>query len=278
MNKWNLVIDVGKCHDCNNCYLACKDEHCENGFPPYAAAQPRYGHRWIDLLRKERGMCPRVDVSYLPLPCMQCDDADCIKAGKHGAVYKREDGIVIIDPVKARGQKGIVDSCPYHAIWWNEELQLPQKCTFCVHLLEEGWQAPRCVQACATGALEFLHVEDSDMQRIVASRGLEVLHPEFGLEPRVFYKNLYRYTQCFIAGNVVLKNIDACAEGAKVTLKKGSGDLVATTVANNYGDFRIDHLEASGGTYNLELEYSGYPRQVLSVDLQDTLDIGTVFL
>ena len=74
MKKWNLIIDVAKCHDCNDCFLSCKDEYWENDFPPYSAAQPRHGHRWINIMRKERGQYPKVDVVYLPTPCMHCDD------------------------------------------------------------------------------------------------------------------------------------------------------------------------------------------------------------
>ena len=43
-----------------------------------------------------------IDVAYLPIPCMHCDNAPCIKAGSDGAITKREDGIVIIDPEKAK--------------------------------------------------------------------------------------------------------------------------------------------------------------------------------
>ncbi len=111
MNKWNMIIDVALCHDCNNCFLSCKDEFCENDFLPYSVAQPRHGHRWMDILRKERGQYPMVDVAYLPVPCMHCDDAPCLT--EDGAVYKREDGIVIIDPEKARGRKDLLDLCPY---------------------------------------------------------------------------------------------------------------------------------------------------------------------
>ena len=54
-----------------------------------------------------------------------------IKTAKDGAVYKGDDGIVIIiDPEKAKGQKEIVDTCPYRAIYWNEEKDVPQKCIF----------------------------------------------------------------------------------------------------------------------------------------------------
>ncbi|HSF82784.1 MAG TPA: 4Fe-4S dicluster domain-containing protein [Anaerolineales bacterium] len=278
MKKWNLVIDIASCHDCNNCFLACKDEHVENSFPPHSAAQPRHGHRWIDILRKERGQYPKVDVSYMPLPCMHCDEADCIKAAENEAVYKRADGIVIIDPVKAKGQKAIVDSCPYGVIWWNEELELPQKCTFCSHLLDDGWDKPRCVQACPTGALKFLHLEDHAMQQIVEAEQLETLHPEYGLQPRVHYKNMYRYMKSFISGSVALKEQDECAEGAQVTLRTADGKFVKSTITNNYGDFKLDDLETNHGRYSLEVTYAGFPKQERSLELEQSKDLGTIYL
>ena len=167
MKKWNMIIDVAKCHDCNNCFLACKDEFYENSFPPYSVEQPRHGHRWMDILRKERGQYPKVDVAYVPTPCMHCDDAPCINLSKNDAVYKRDDGIVMIDPEKAKGAKELIDACPYGAIYWNEEKDLPQKCTFCAHLLDDGWKEPRCVQACPTGALSVVHEEDAEMKKIL---------------------------------------------------------------------------------------------------------------
>lgn len=130
MEKWNLIIDVAKCEDCNNCFLACKDEYFENDYPSYSLAQPRHGHKWINIMRKERGQCPMVDVAYLPIPCMHCDNAPCVKKAKAGGVYKRDDGIVIIDPLKAKGQKDILDACPYRVIWWNEEEKVPQNARF----------------------------------------------------------------------------------------------------------------------------------------------------
>ncbi|MCJ7660064.1 MAG: carboxypeptidase regulatory-like domain-containing protein [Anaerolineales bacterium] len=278
MNKWNLIIDIAKCHDCNNCFLACKDEYVENDYPPYSSAQPRHGHRWVDILRKERGQYPQVDVSYLPILCMHCDDAPCMLGSETEAVYKREDGIVLIDPVAAKGRKDIIDMCPYGVIWWNEEEAIPQKCTLCIHLLEDGWKVPRCVQACPTGALQIEHIEDSEMQDLVESAKLEVYKPQYQTEPRVYYKNLYRYTKCFIAGNVVLKDIDECAEQAKITLKDSSGRVIDTAVTNNYGDFKIDDLEKNSGKYSLEIEYSGYPKQASTVDLENSINVGTIFL
>jgi hypothetical protein len=116
------------------------------------------------------------------------------------------------------------------------------------------------------------------MQQVAASEGLEYFHPQYGLEPRVYYKNLYRYTKCFIAGSVALSEPDECAEGAEVTLKDSLGQVIDTVVTNNYGDFKFDAIEANSGKYSLDVTYPGYERQELSVDLEQSINVGTVFL
>jgi len=280
MKKWNLIIDIEKCEDCNNCFLACKDEHVDNDFPGYALDQPKHGHRWINIMRKERGQYPLIDVAYLPIPCMHCDNAPCIAKAKDGAVYKREDGIVIVDPEKARGQKGIVDACPYGAIWWNEEKNIPQKCTLCAHLVDEGWKEPRCVQACPTGAMRIVRAEDSEMQKIIESEKLEVLNPEYKTRPRVYYKNLYRFTRCFIAGSVAvrLNGKEECAEGAKVTLLNAANENIGEYMTDNYGDFKFDNLEENSGKYTLQIAYPGYTLKAIEVDLKKSFNAGTIVL
>ena len=278
MKKWSFVIDVAKCHDCNNCFLACKDEYFDNDYPPYSVAQPRHGHRWMDVQRRERGQYPKVDVGYLPYPCMHCDDAPCIESTKGKAIYKREDGIVVIDPQKAKGRKEIVESCPYGVIYWNEEKNVAQKCTFCVHLLEEGWKEPRCVQACPTGCLKVVYGEEAEIEKLKKAEGLEVYRSELGSKPRVYYKNLYRYTKAFIAGSVALGEKDECAEGAKVTLTHVASKKTEVVTANNYGDFKFDNLEENSGKYTLEVELSGYKTQTQTVDLKTSINIGTIFV
>ena len=137
--KWTLFVDVAKCHNCRNCFIACKDEHVDNDYPGYAAPQPRHGHAWIDIRTRERGAAPMVDVAHVPVMCGHCTDAPCMKAAPD-AVSRRADGIVIIDPVKAKGRRDLVDACPYGAIHWNEERALPQAWIFDAHLLDRGWR------------------------------------------------------------------------------------------------------------------------------------------
>jgi Fe-S-cluster-containing dehydrogenase component len=279
MEKWNLVIDVAKCEECNNCFLSCKDEHVDNDFLPYSVAQPRHGHRWIDILTKERGQFPKIDVASLPVLCMHCDNAPCIKKASDGAIYKMSNGIVIIDPEKAKGQKEMANSCPYGAIWWNEEKNVAQKCALCVHLLAEGWKEPRCVQSCPTGAMRIIKAEDAQMKQMIKQENLEVFHPEYKTQPRVYYKNLYRYLKCFIGGDVAFKKdglID-CAEGARVTLFKSS-QKIGEILTANYGDFKFDNLDEKSGQYTLEIMYKGYEKKTIEVELAASKSMGTILL
>jgi Fe-S-cluster-containing dehydrogenase component len=279
MNKWALIIDVEKCENCNNCLMACKDEHCGNDWPGYSMPQPDHGHRWIRILQHERGQLPIIDVAYLPKACMHCDDPACLRAAENQAVTKRPDGIVLIDPQKARGQKQLVQACPFGAIWWNEEYQVPQKCTLCAHLLDSGWSKPRCVQACPTGALTVFHGTDAQLQARAASQNLEVLEgPHRSAGPRVYYKNQYRYTDAFIAGSVatVWNDQSECVAGARVELHR-DGSLIRHTESDLFGDFKFDRLPVDSGAYDLSIQWGGRTKQ-LSVPLGDSQTVGTIWI
>ena len=58
MQKWNMIIDVAECTNCNLCTLATMDEYVGNDWPGYAAPMPKHGHKWINILQKERGQVP----------------------------------------------------------------------------------------------------------------------------------------------------------------------------------------------------------------------------
>jgi Fe-S-cluster-containing dehydrogenase component len=277
MKNYGMLIDINKCTGCYNCFLACRDEHYGNAFPPISLAQPFYDHFWMQITEKERGKYPKVKVSYIPKPCMHCDDPPCARASVNGAVYKRDDGIVIIDPQKSAGQKEILSSCPHRVIFWNADKNIPQKCTFCAHLLDQGWEEPRCVEACPTGALLFGDLSDpqSEISKVWDSEKIEILHPEFELSPRVKYMGIPRR---FIAGTVIFKDKDQCAENAKVTLSgRGKKQTVRT---NNFGDFEFEGLEegGEGGAFTVKVEYPGYGPQSFEVQTKTDVYLGEFFL
>jgi Fe-S-cluster-containing dehydrogenase component len=278
MNKRALIVDVAKCTGCNNCVLATKDEHVGNDFPGYAAAQPAHGHEWISIERHTRGSGSMVDISYVPRMCNHCDDAPCIKAAGDGSIYKRPDGIVIIDPVKARGRKDLVAACPYGAIAWNEEAQLPQMWIFDAHLLDTGWTKPRCVQVCPTGALEAFFGSDDALHELAAKDGLEVRRPELGTKPRVFYRNLQRVTRCFLGGNVCRTTTDGRNEnvmGARVELRiEGERDS-RIALTDHFGDFKIDGLQ-SEVKYTLDVDHPQFGRSRITGVLRTSENLGPV--
>jgi Fe-S-cluster-containing dehydrogenase component len=263
-----MIIDVAECTNCQLCTLATMDEYVGNDWPGYSAPMPRHGHKWINILQKERGQAPMIDVAYVPTMCNHCDDAPCIKAAKDGAIAKRHDGIVVIDPVKAKGQKQLVDACPYGHIWWNEELGLPQAWPFDAHLIDQGWQQTRGQQSCPTGAMRAVKVDDAEMDRIARDEGLTVIKPELATRPRVYYRNLWRYATCFIGD---------CVEGAKVRLMK-AGRAMAETTSDNYGDFKFDKLDESSGAYTVEIEAPGRPRKTVEAKLGESVNLGEIRL
>lgn len=279
MSKWNLIVDVAKCVNCNNCVLATKDEHWDNDFPGYAAPQPRHGHYWIGIERCVRGAGQMVDTAYLLTTCNHCSNAPCIKAASDGAVYQRPDGIVIIDPVKAKGRKDILRSCPYGAIWWNEELQLPQKWIFDAHLLDQGWRVPRCEQACPTGAITSLKTSDEQIQQMATEQGLRVLSPELGTRPRVYYRNLDRFDKCFLGGNT-LANADERSDnvsGARVALFQ-QGQILAETLTDDFGDFKFDGLVPGDDPFRIEISHSKFGATTTEVSLRESCYLGSLVL
>ncbi|MEM2560162.1 MAG: 4Fe-4S dicluster domain-containing protein [Candidatus Bathyarchaeia archaeon] len=279
MVRWAMVIDISKCIACYACFNACKDEFWGNDYPPYSASIKKRGQTFIRLVKRERGRFPYVKVAYMPIPCMQCDKPKCMEAAKNGAVYKREDGIVIIDPVKAVGQREIVNACPYGSVSWNDEKDLPQKCTFCVHLIETG-KIPRCVEACPSGALLFDDLDDekSEVSRKVKESLAEQFHPEYGTKPNVFYTNLHKMTKYFIAGSIVFEDTDECAEGVEAEIVNLKTNESKVTFTDFFGTFEFDGLEPNI-EYLVKLKHPDYQTKEIRVKLEEKdVYLGYIFL
>lgn len=276
MDKWNLIIDVARCEGCNNCVLSAKDEHVGNEFPGYSAPAAKEGADLITISRKVRGAAPVLDAAYLPQMCNHCDNAPCLESGGD-AIRKRDDGIMIIDPEKAKGRRDIVDSCPYGSIVWNEELQLPQIWIFDAHLLDSGWEHPRCVQSCPTDVFEAVKCTDADMQQRAEKEELEVLSPELNTRPRVYYRNLHRFNKCFIGGTVVadVDGVEECVSGATASLVL-DGTVLEQTTTDDFGEFTIDGLEPDNGSYEVRIEHPELGGASVTTSVGDSVYLGVI--
>jgi len=274
-----FLFDVSICNGCHNCQIVCKDEFVGNDWPGYSLSQPDTGQFWMKVTDKIRGTVPKVKQANTPVMCNHCDDAPCIKASTNGAIYKRSDGLVIIDPVLSAGQQQLVAACPYGEIYWNESLNIPQKCTGCAHILDAassqtdpGLMVPRCVDACPTGALTLGDDTDPVTQAFMAQA--EVLHPEYATKPRVYYQNLPTF---FIAGALADPVADECIEGATVTATDVTTGQIYTTQSDNYGDFWFEGMEL-GKSYELSISATGYMTEKRIIFVNNDVNAGDINL
>jgi Fe-S-cluster-containing dehydrogenase component len=279
MPKYAIAIDIDRCTGCYSCFLACKDEYVGNDHLPLSLGQPEKGHKWINPKEIEHGQGTKIKVDYIPVVCQHCQDAPCMLAAPAGAVYRRDDGIVIIDPEKAKGVKEIVDACPYRAVFWNEEANVAQKCTMCAHMLDAGEKTVRCVEVCPAQAMVFGDLDDpaSKISKVLAEKAdrVEDFKPEFETKPVVKYLSL---PKPFIAGEVILGDKqDECLKGAKVTLLDADGKVVAETETDFMGDFQFKGL-AKGIDYTLKAAYEGYYAAEMTVRTNASKNLGLIAL
>lgn len=268
MARYGLVIDLNFCTGCYNCQIACKDEHVGNDFLPVSKSQPTFGHFWMGIKELERVYSPsHIKVVYIPVLCQHCQKAPCMEMAKNNAIYRRRDGIVIIDPVKSKGQKEIVDSCPYGVIFWNEEAGIPQKCTFCAHLLDDGWKEPRCVQSCPTNCMIFgdLDRPNSKISKFLKEKKVEIFYPELNTSPNVYYVGL---PKPHLSGTVIFGDIDECGRDVTVTLIGSQGRRIKTKT-DFFGDFEFDSIEKQ--KYTIQFDVKGYESKTIEVVMEDDI-------
>jgi Fe-S-cluster-containing dehydrogenase component len=176
-HRYAMLIDAEACVHCAACVVACR---AENAVPA--------GHSRNRLDEQERGVYPLLVVEMAPAQCMQCDEAPCVRVCPTGASYYSDNGVVRVNTDDCIGCRYCVEACPYDARYFDEASGTVDKCTFCEHRVAAGLE-PACVATCPTRTRVFGDLADpsSVVARLVSSRRLEVLHPEAGTQPKVFY-------------------------------------------------------------------------------------------
>jgi Fe-S-cluster-containing dehydrogenase component len=216
-HRWAFGVDATKCIGCLRCVEACKRE---NDVPLTAHHFRTWVERYVYLEGEER---PRIDshhdpvniaasgsekeyrfanrykdakvekAFFVPKLCNHCTHPACVQVCPVGATYKTPDGVVLIDHKYCIGCRYCVQACPYGARYFIEEKGVSDKCTWCYHRITKGLQ-PACVEVCPVGARIFgdLNEKQSPISQFIRNNRVQVLKPETGNAPNVFYVGIDR--------------------------------------------------------------------------------------
>nr|WP_282433025.1 4Fe-4S dicluster domain-containing protein [Desulfosporosinus youngiae] len=181
MARYAMFIDPNKCTGCNACRIACQMQW---GLSPILS--------FNRLEEREEGKYPKLMRMITPVQCQHCENPPCQTVCPTGATYKREDGIVLIDPKKCIGCKYCMVACPYNVRVINEH-GVPEKCRFCAEYVVNG-ESPACVSTCMNQVRIFGDLDDpaSPLLKAMNSREIEQLRSELGTKPRIYYAKAKR--------------------------------------------------------------------------------------
>jgi ethylbenzene hydroxylase subunit beta/complex iron-sulfur molybdoenzyme family reductase subunit beta len=159
-----------------------------DAFLQQVGTPPTWGMNWDEDIGA--GEYPNAYFFYLPRLCNHCSRPACVEACPNGALYKREeDGLVLRDEDRCKGEQTCARACPYKKIYFNAARKVSQHCIGCFPRLEKG-VAPACVRQCPGRAVFFGFLDDTTatVHRLVHEWKVALpLHAEWGTEPNVFY-------------------------------------------------------------------------------------------
>lgn len=204
MTRYGMAIDLSRCIGCNTCAVACK---VSNNLPKdvWWNVVHTEGRDFADTSKGTYG--GEMQLSWLPVNCMHCENAVCEEVCPTGATVKRDDGIVTVDEETCIGCKSCMEACPYDVrrLIENESeyyLELPigdpaakshkggtvEKCDFCAGRIDRG-EKPACMELCPGRARYWGDLDDpeSEVRQFLSGRNATVLLEEEGTSPSVYY-------------------------------------------------------------------------------------------
>jgi len=162
MAKYKLMVDTKRCIGCHSCEVACKEEF---NLP--------VGPQMIRVVKAgPRKVGKKLVIDYVPVFCKHCENPPCIKACPEDALYKRVDGIVLVDKDKCIGCQICIDACPINAPTLNRDTGKVELCNLCAQRIDIGLE-PLCKIVCPARCIYF--GESQEVNRIMQDKNVKDL-------------------------------------------------------------------------------------------------------
>ena len=146
-----FFVNSSVCSGCKTCQTACKDKQDHDVGLLWRRIYEIAGGSWV---QDGNAWIPGVFAYHLSISCNHCEDPLCVKACPTKALYKREDGIVLIDQNKCMGCRYCEWACPYGSPQYNKKTGTMTKCHLCHDRIDKN-RKPVCVESCPMRALDF---------------------------------------------------------------------------------------------------------------------------
>ena len=145
-----FYVDMTKCVGCRACQVVCKDKN-----------RLDVGMIFRHANTYSVGQFPSVTGYSYSFTCNHCATPACLAACPVSAIYRADDGTVIIDQDICVGNQQCVSACPYSVPQYDAKANKSNKCDACYAIRQAGG-IPACVASCPNRALDF--GEYSDLQ------------------------------------------------------------------------------------------------------------------
>lgn len=101
----------------------------------------------------------------VPVMCMQCENAACMKVCPVNAFSRDENGAVVVNPLKCIACKMCISACPMGNISFNPDQKKIMKCNLC------GGD-PTCAKKCPFNAIQYVDIAAAGMikKQVVAEK------------------------------------------------------------------------------------------------------------
>jgi anaerobic dimethyl sulfoxide reductase subunit B (iron-sulfur subunit) len=156
MSQLAFFVNSDACSGCKTCQVACQDRHDLRAGTLWRRVYEVTAGGWQ---KKGEAWTTTVAAYYLSAACHHCFDPACTRNCSTEAIYKREDGVVLIDQSRCTKCNKCAADCPYSAVRASGSGAAVSKCDFCAEDLARGLP-PTCVAACPNRALDWGEYDD----------------------------------------------------------------------------------------------------------------------